>query len=158
MRYTSKKILLGCCALLLSCSQVFAQDRSNGDIEHERGRTEAARDLKQGEFVIKSWGLATARVGAIPSSVDVYESMLWEKYKIRHETVGGCLVDDDTVRYVAGYNAVSIPAIEARHGRGILTKVRKEAEAEYELKYAEQNREFVRRMIETLKTLPKKEN
>ena len=114
MRYTSKKILLGCCALLLSCSQVLAQDGSSGDIEEERGRNEAARDLKHDEFVIKSWGLAHARIGSIPSSVDVYESMLWEKYKVRHETVGGCLVDDDTVRYVAGYNAVSIPGIESK--------------------------------------------
>lgn len=158
MRYTSKKILLGCCALLLSCSQVFAQDRNSGDIEDERGRNDATRDLKQGVFVIKGWGLAHARIGSIPSSVDVYESMLWEKYKIRHETVGGCLIDDDDVRYVAGYNSVSIPGIEARYGRGILTKVQKEAETEYELKYAEQNREFVRRMIETLKTLPKRGN
>ena len=84
--------------------------------------------------------------------------ILWEKYKIRHETVGGCLVNDDTVRYVAGYNAASIPGIEARYGKGILTKVKKEAEAEYEFWYAEQNLEFVRRMIETLKTLPKREN
>ena len=158
MRYTSKKILLGCCALLLSCSQVLAQDQSSGDIEHERGRNEASSDVKQGVFVIKAWGLVRTRIGSIPSNDDVYESMLWEKYKIRYETVGGCLVDDDTLRYVAGYNAVSIPGIEARYGRGILTKVKKEAEAEYELKYAEQNREFVRRMIETLIALPQKDN
>ena len=158
MRYTSKKILPGCCVLLLSFSQVFAQDRSSGDIEQERGRNEATRDLKQGVFVIKGWGLANARIGSIPLSVDVYESMLWEKYKIRYGTVGGCLVDDDTLRYVAGYNAVSIPAIESKYGTGILIRVRKEAEAEYELKYAEQHRESVRRMIGTLKTLPKNNN
>ena len=84
--------------------------------------------------------------------------MLWEKYKIRSETVGGCLVDDDTLRYVAGYNEVSLAGIEAKYGKGLLEKVRKEAETEYQLKYAEQDREFMQRMIETLKTLPTKNN
>lgn len=84
--------------------------------------------------------------------------MLWERYKIRYEQLGGCFIDDDALRYVAGYNKVSIAGIEARYGKGLLTKVRKEAEAEYELKYAEQDREFMRRMIEALKTLPKKVN
>jgi hypothetical protein len=158
MDYTSKKILLGCCVLLLSCLQVLAQDRSSGDIENEKGRNEAARDLKQGVFVIKSSGQARLRIGGVPSLDDVYESMLWEKYKIRRETVGSCFLNDDTLRYVAGYNEVSIPAIEEKYGKEIFIKVRKEAETEYELKYAKENREFTRRMIETLKTLPKREN
>ena len=107
---------------------------------------------------MKSWGLARASIGTVPSVDDVYESMLWERYKIRHETIGGCLIEDDIVRYAAGYNEVSIAAIEAKYGKEIFTAVRKEAEAEYELKYAKQNREFMRRMTETLRALPKVEN
>ena len=158
MRYTSIKVVLVCCVLLVSCSQLRAQDESSGEIEYERGRIEASRDFRRGEFVIKSWGLARASIGVVSSSTDVYESMLWERYKIRLETVGGCLVDDDTMRYVAGYNEVSIAGIEAKYGKELFTKVRKEAEAEYELKYAKQNREFMRRMTETLKSLPKRDN
>jgi len=159
MRYRSKKVRLACCALLLlSCSQILAQDQSSGDIEEEKGRNEATRDVKKGEFVIKSWGLGDTKLGTLPSSDDIYHSMLWERYKIRYEQVGGCIINEDTLRYVGGYNKVSIAGMEARYGKGLLTKVRKEAEAEYELKYAEQDREFMRRMIEALKTLPKKDN
>jgi hypothetical protein len=159
MRYTRKRVILGCCALLLlSCSQILAQDQSSGDIEEERGRNEASRDMKKGEFVIKSWGQGPAKLGTLPSSEHIYHSMLWERYKIQYEQLGGCFIDDDALRYVAGYNKVSIAGIEARYGKGLLTKVRKEAEAEYELKDAEQDREFMRRMIEALKTLPKTDN
>jgi phosphoserine phosphatase len=84
--------------------------------------------------------------------------MLLERYKIRYEALGTCFIDDDTLRYIAGYNQVSIPAIEARYGKGLLTKVREEAEAEYELKYAKQYRESMRLFMEALKTLPKKDN
>ena len=84
--------------------------------------------------------------------------MLLERYKIRYEGLGSCFIDDDTLRYIAGYNEVSVPAIEARYGKGVLTKVRKEAEAEYELKYAGQYRESMRLFKEALNTLPKKDN
>lgn len=125
MRYTSTRVMLVCCVLLLSCSQILAQEQSSGEIEYERGRSEASQDLRRGEYVIKSWGLARASIGTVPSVDDVYESMLWERYKIRHETIGGCLIDDDIVRYAAGYNEVSIAAIEAKYGRKYLEQSEK---------------------------------
>ena len=81
-----------------------------------------------------------------------------DKYKITFEWIGSCLVDEETSEYDDDYNEVMKAAIEAKYGIGILEKVRKQADAEYESKYGERQREFdknFREGLKSIKPLPK---
>lgn len=153
----SRNILLIALVLLCSCISVFAQTSAAGH-SAEQGRQEATRDIEDGRFIIKIWGLASARFDDIPTSEDVYEEMLEQKYKIRYEQVGGCLIDEDTLSYANAYNDVAYAAIKAKYGPHIFENVRKEADAEYKEKYEAKAREFERKFKEGLKLLPKRDN
>lgn len=143
--------------LLFSCVSLFAQDPAVGQ-SAEKGRLEATQDIKKGRFIIKAWGLSSARINDIPSAEGVYQEMLQKKYKIHYEWVAECFIDEDTLSYANAYNEVSIAGIKAKFGATIFGNVQKEADAEYAEKYEPRAREFERQMKEALKLLPKKDN
>jgi len=153
----SRNILLITLVLLCSCISVFAQASAAGQ-SAEQGRQEATRDIKDERFIIKTWGLASSQFNDTPSSEDVYGKMLEQKYKIRYEWVGGCLIDEDTLSYANAYNQVAYAAIKAKYGPEIFENVRKEADAEYKEKYEPRAREFERKFKEALKLLPRRDN
>ena len=150
-------LLIALVVLLCGGISVFAQ-ASAAEQSAEQGRQEATRDIKDGRFIIKKWGLASAQFNDIPSSEDVYEEMLEQKYKIRYEWVGECLIDEATLSYAKAYNEVAYAAIKTKYGPDIFENVRKEADAEYKEKYEPKAREFERKFKEALKLLPKKDN
>jgi hypothetical protein len=145
-------------ALLIFFSNPFshAQEKGSRGESYEKGKLEAAENIKKEIYVIKVWGLSESNFHFWPTRGDIYQSILKEKYKISFEWVGGCMVDEETSDYADGYNEVSEAGIEAKYGKGILEKVRRRAEAEYENKYGEKEREYDRKFKEGLKSLPKR--
>lgn len=157
MKRLSESTLLIVIVMLLGCVSIRAQQTALSS--SERGRSEAARDVQNEKFVIKAWGLAEFRINDIPSRTEVYESLLLSRYKIRFEWVAGCVIDDETLSYATAYNEVSKAAIEAKFGKDILDKVRKDADKEYEAKgYADKARQFEQKLRDAVQTLPKKDN
>ena len=148
-----KRTIFILAVLLLACVSISAQQSPD-----ERGRSEAAQDVAEGKFVIKGWGLLEFKVNDIPTRTEVYEGLLLRKYKISFEWVAGCLIPDELLSYVTAYNEVSKAAIEAKFGKDVFEKTRKEADAEYEVKYAQKAREWDRQFKEALQKLPKKDN
>ena len=77
-----------------------------------RGRIEASRDVENGIFTIKSFGLFN-----VP--LDPYSQLLKREYGIEFIDYG-CVATPEFSEYVRGYNDVSRAAIENRFGKGIL--------------------------------------
>ena len=121
---------------------------------YEKGKLEAAENLKNEKFVLKVWGLSSSKFYSWESADEIYDRLLKENYEITYEWVGGCMVDEETAEYVEGYNEIMKAGIEAKYGTGILQKVRKQAEDEYETKYGDRQREFNRKLKEGRKILP----
>jgi hypothetical protein len=153
----NRPILLIALALLVSWTPVFAQVPA-AEQTPEQGRLEARKDIKDGKFIIKAWGLSSIQINGIPSSEDVYQEILARKYKIRYEKVAECLIPEDTLSYANAYNEVSYAAIKAKYGPDIFEKVRKEADAEYLEKYEPKAREFEQNFKAALEMLKKKNN
>jgi hypothetical protein len=142
--------------IVVNSPMSLAQEKKPYGESYERGKVEAADNIEKEIYVIKVWGLPSSTFYAWPSREDIYQSILKEKYKVSFEWVGGCLVDEETSDYADGYNIVSLAGIEAKYGKGILAYVRKLAEAEYEIKYGEKEREYDKRFKAALKSLPKR--
>ncbi len=155
---TKKKFNLILLALFFlgSVSFLLAQNASAHGESYEKGKIEATENLKNDKFVFKAWGLSSFKLYSWESAEEIYNRILKDKYKITFEWVGGCMVDEETAEYVEGYNEVIQAGIEAKYGIGILEKVRKQAEEEYEAKYGEKEREFNRKFREGIQSLPKK--
>ena len=155
---TKKKfnlILLGL-FFLGSVSFSLAQNASAHNESYEKGKIEAAENLKNGKFVFKAWGLSSSKLYSWESAEEIYNRTLKEKYEITFEWVGGCMVDEETAEYVEGYNEVLKAGVEAKYGTDILERIRKQADEEYEIKYGEREREFNRKFRKGLESLPKK--
>jgi hypothetical protein len=152
----NRQILLIAFALLFSWVPVYAQ--APVAETPEQGRLDARADIKAGKFIIKAWGLESARFNGIFSREDVYREILSRKYEIRYDSVGGCLTPENTVSYADAYNEVSYAAIKAKYGPDIFEKVLKEAEAEYLERYEARAREFERNFKAALEKLPKINN
>ena len=139
-----------------SVSFSLAQNASVRSESYEKGKIEATENLKNDKFIFKAWGLSSSKLYSWESAEEIYNRILKEKYKITFEWVGGCMVDEETAEYVEGYNEVLKVGVEAKYGTGILERVRKQADEEYEIKYGEREREFNRKFREGLESLPKK--
>jgi hypothetical protein len=125
----------------------------------EKGKAEAIENIKNEKYVFKAWGLSSSSFYSWPSAEEIYNSMLKDKYQITFEWIGGCIVDEETAEYANGFNQMMTAGVETKYGIGILEKVRKQAEAEYESKYGEKQREFDRKFkdgLKSLKPLPKR--
>jgi hypothetical protein len=61
-----------------------------------------------------------------------YRRLLRERYGVEVHAVAGCVVTEDLVWYVRGYNSVSRPRIQARFGKDIFAECAEEARAAWE--------------------------
>jgi hypothetical protein len=138
--------------IFVSSSASLAQERVS---YREKGKVEAAENIRKEIYFIKAWGLSSSNFHTWPTRDDIYESILKDTYQISFQWVGGCLVDEETSDYVSGYNEVSKAGIEAKYGNGILEKIRQQAEVEYESKYGEKERELDKKFREILNALTK---
>ena len=103
---------------LLGCSDQKAKWRSEG-------RSEAEKDLAAGQLRLKIYGL--------PFPWDrKYREMAWERLGVELDFVAGCIVDDELVERVAGYNEPMQREIDRRHGPGAMDKLAEAARAEYQ--------------------------
>lgn len=68
------------------------------------------------------------------------------------------MIPEELLSYVTAYNEVSKAGIEAKFGKDVFEKTQKEADAEYDLKYAPKARELDQQFKEALQKLPKKDN
>jgi hypothetical protein len=71
--------------------------------------------------------------GLPPSWAWEYARLVRERYGVEINPVAGCVVTQDLVWYVDGYNAVARPGIVARHGKDIFAECAEEAQAEWDL-------------------------
>jgi len=133
-----------------------AQTRIRRSQSHQKGRIEATQDIKHNVYTVKGYGLPFFNDYSWPSREEIYQSILKEKYNITIKLIGGCVVDNKTRDYIIGYDDVSIAAIESRWGKGILDSVREQANADYDQKYGDMQREYDKKLLEGLKSLPKK--
>lgn len=131
----------------------FSQEKSLSKESFEKGKTEAQRNIKIAKYVFKVWGLDSSGIYPWQTAEEIYHSILKNEYKIAFERIGGCMVDEKTAEYADSYNEVIKAGVEAKFGTGILEKIRKQAEAEYESKYGEKQREFDEKFEEGLKSL-----
>jgi hypothetical protein len=148
------KVITLALLIFFSITFSFAQEKRPRRESYERGKVEAAENIKKEIYIIKAWGLPPSNFYPWPIREDIYQSILMEKYKISFEWVGGCMVDEETSDYADGYNEVSLAGIETKYEKGILEKVRQQAEAEYQNKYGEKEREYDKKFKERLKSLP----
>jgi hypothetical protein len=150
-----RKVIALTLLVIFSAPLSFAQEKSPRKESYEKGKVEAAENIEKEIYVIKAWGLPSSSIFPWPTRDEMYQSILKEKYRISFEWVGGCMVDEETSDYADGYNEVSLAGIEAKYGKGILEKVRQQAETEHESKYGEKEREYSRKFQEGIKTIPK---
>jgi hypothetical protein len=90
---------------------------------YERGRIEAASDIRNGMLKVKSLGLLT--VAHTP-----YSKMLMHNYDIEFIDYG-CVGTQEFGEYIRGYNEVSKAAIETRFGKGFLDRVFEQVVKDY---------------------------
>jgi hypothetical protein len=147
------KIYITSLLILISFSFGFSQNKSLSKEAFEKGKAEAAENLKNERYVFKAWGLTSTNIYSWQSEEEIYNSILKDTYKITFEWIGGCFVDEETAQYAEAYNEVMKAGIEAKYGIGILEKVKKQAAVEYESKYGEKQREFDKNFEERLKFL-----
>src|SRR5689334_12901465 len=121
-------------SLLVACAKPMTQPRvttgnplavSAQDEAYERGKGLAAADIRAGKLKIKAFGKPVRWR-------EEYATILTREYGIEFEVVAGCLVSDELVAEVRGYNEVATQRIEERFGQGILDKVSEQAQAEYD--------------------------
>jgi hypothetical protein len=152
----TKRAVLVLIVLILGCASICAQQSESSPAAP--GRAQASRDIQNKVFIIKAWGLPEFSINGIPTRNDFYQELLLTKFKIQFEWVAGCLIDDETLSYASAYNDVAKAGIEKEFGKDILETVRKEADREWDSKYAEKSREWERKFKETLQRLPKRDN
>jgi hypothetical protein len=103
---------------------------------YQRGMLMAHIDHARGHHEVQTYGL--------PELWDtVYANLLKDWYDVDMYPVAGCVVDDQLVRYVGGYNAVSCRLIEQEHGRDIF----QECEALAKTKWRNEHPEEFKRLF-----------
>jgi hypothetical protein len=114
--------------LLLAASAVLVTALGCGDPKAKwraEGRAEAVQDLATGKLRLKTYGLPA------PWSWKCHE-MARDKFGVEFDTVAGCVVDDELVERVTGYNEPMQREIDRRHGPGALEKLAEAARTEYQ--------------------------
>jgi len=160
-------LILSTALLLLftGSSMSFAQQKSARSADFERGRADAAADLKNGVYKLNVIQGDRRIIGPscdFPSRDDLYESILKEKYKIDVRTVFIADVGnwDADIDYANGYNMVSMAAIKSRYGTEIFTQATEQAAKEFESKYGEKERkcqQWSEEFRKNIMSLPKKQ-
>ena len=98
------------------------------------GKIEARLDLLRGEYNIRSYGASGAWR-------EKYREILLREYGVNLVEVAGCIVTDELVEEVRGYNEVSEAAIERRYGQGTLERVWHRARQEHDREWGSRLRE-----------------
>jgi hypothetical protein len=91
---------------------------------YEKGEMEAARDIGAGKLIIRTYGEPI--VGYYPD-----KEILAKDYGVELKAVAGCVVSEELVENVRGYNEAQQAEIERRFGEGILGKVERQAQQVY---------------------------
>ena len=92
---------------------------------YPRGVIAAWIDSARGHHEIKVYGLPA------PWRSE-YARLVYERYGVEINPVAGCVVSQELVWYVDGYNSVARQRILARHGKDIFAECTKEARADFE--------------------------
>jgi tetratricopeptide (TPR) repeat protein len=135
------KIITLALLVVVNAPLSFTQETMPRGESYKKGRAAAAEDIKKGIYVIQTYGMFLPNNYPWPTRGDIYESILKEKYKVSFARVAGCTMETEEGEYADGYNEAARAGIEARYGKGIWAKVRRQAEAEYRAKYGEKERE-----------------
>ena len=93
---------------------------------YRQGTAEAKIDLAAGILRHRTYGMPRVWDGP-----DLYSQHLRNSYNIELVTVAGCVVTEDLVNRTRGYNETVLPVIESLYGRGVLDRVRREADDEW---------------------------
>ncbi len=91
-----KRSILVLIVLLLGCASICAQESEVSAAE--RGRSEAARDVKEGKFVIKTWGLLEFRINDIPTRGGLKRTIETPVQILRTSTLTRIGADEDAKR------------------------------------------------------------
>ena len=98
------------------------------------GAAEAKKDIAQGSPKLKAYGLP------MPSA-EYYALLLNSKLGIHQETIAGCVVSQDLVKYTAAYNAVVEKYAKKKFGDSIFDQIMAEAQQLY-LKHPNMDEEY----------------
>lgn len=82
----------------------------------EKGRLEAARDIRDGRLILRTYGFAGG--ASSPAS-----QRLYERFGIRREVVAGCVVNPAIIAETAAYNEVMKAEIRKRFGAKVLDEL-----------------------------------
>ena len=91
---------------------------------HERGRSEAGRDLTNGVVLLKFSGLPAPEFSN-------YARLMSARCGMTVQPIAGCLVTGGLQEYRRGYNEVSSSWIERRYGTNMFNDVWEQAREEY---------------------------
>lgn len=90
-----------------------------------RGQLVATRDVRNGRYIELTYGLRAPWF-------DRGKELLHQRHpEAELRPVAGCVVTDELVDYVTGYNGYSTKAITRHYGRDVFDEAFKDAEAEY---------------------------
>lgn len=83
-------------------------------------------DYYRGHYEMKKFGALP------PMWVDEYEQLVKARYGVQTHRVAGCVLDQDIVWYVSGYNSTMLDLLKDRHGRDIFEECANEVRPEKE--------------------------
>jgi len=115
---TRRRLIVAAVALLVVAGWWFSA--------YPRGMIAAWADGARDHHEVKVFGLPPPWAGE-------YARLARERYGVEVNAVAGCVVTQDLVWYVDGYNSVAEPRIRARHGKDIFAECAEEARAAWEL-------------------------
>ncbi len=102
----------------------YAKDDFLDPYRHRDGRKDAEADIAHGKLRIVSYGLP---VHWAPE----YREIMQRDYGVEVDSIAGCVVSGDLVKYAAAYNEVMQARILARHGKQVFDDAVAKAEALY---------------------------
>ncbi len=92
---------------------------------YPRGMLVAWADHARGHYEVQTYGYP------MPWAWE-YRRLIQDRYGVEVHSVAGCVVTEDLVQYVRGYNDVSRSRIQARFGKDIFAECAEEARASWE--------------------------
>lgn len=93
--------------------------------DFDQGVADATKDIQQGRLIIKTYGL-------LAHWHPKWRELLKSKFEIEVYIVSGCVVSEELVDYVAGYNGVTKEHIKKRFGEKALEDLAFQARAEFQ--------------------------
>ena len=91
------------------------------EIKHyQKGKEDALRDLESNKLILKTFGRQA-------SWSFEWKRLLEERYGIEIVVIAGCIVSEEEIEYVKGYNDISVAEIEKRLGKDVLDKTSDDA-------------------------------